>query len=158
MELDAIDLRILAILQNNGRITNAQLAKDVGLSPPAALSRVRRLEGAGIIRKYVALLDRQKLGYDLLAIVAVSISHHRVASMEQIREKLIAFDQVMECFQTAGDVDFLMKVVCEDMERFTTFMNNELSSLPGIQNIQTSIVIDTLKSATSLKVEHPGAC
>lgn len=150
--LDSTDKKILNILQANGRITNARLAQEVGLSPPAVLERVRRLEASGIIEKYVAILDRQQAGFDIQTIVMVCLSHHQISSLQDVKERLTQMEEVLECHQLTGEVDFLMKVVVKDMKSYTDFVNNKLSGIPGIQNVKTSFILDTLKNCTALRL------
>ncbi|WP_028583816.1 Lrp/AsnC family transcriptional regulator [Desulfogranum mediterraneum] len=152
MSFDRIDTKILNILQQDGRITNARLAKEIGISPPAMLERVRRLEASGVIDHYAAILDREKAGFGLLAIVIVSLSLHQIPSLQQIKEQLVELEEVQECLQLTGDVDFLLKVAIKDMRTYTDFINDSLSGIPGIQNIRTSFVLDTLKSETMLPI------
>ena len=152
MQLDQMDIQILQILQGNGRITNTKLAKHVGISPPSMLERVRKLEASGIIDKYVALINRKKIGYGLMAIIIVSLSLHQVSSLKKVVEKLAALEEVQECYQLTGDVDFLLKVAVKDMDSYTDFVNHKLSGIPGIQNIKTSFVLDIVKSSTSFNL------
>jgi Lrp/AsnC family leucine-responsive transcriptional regulator len=149
---DETDKKILSILQDDGRITNSRLAQQVGLSPPAVLERVRRLEASGIIERYVALLDRQKAGFDIQTIVMVCLSHHQIQSLESVKERLTRMDEVLECHQLTGEVDFLLKVAVKDMNSYTDFVNNKLSGIPGIQNVKTSFILETLKNCTSLQL------
>ncbi len=150
--LDINDKKILTILQGDGRITNARLAQQVGLSPPAVLERVRRLEASGVISGYVALLDREKAGFGLQTIVMVCLSHHQVSSLRHVKERLTTMDEVLECHQLTGEVDFLLKVAVKDMNAYTEFVNNKLSGIPGIQNVKTSFILETLKNTTALKL------
>lgn len=150
--LDTTDKKILNILQQSGRITNARLAQEVGLSPPAVLERVRRLESSGIIEKYVALLDRELAGFGLQTIVMVCLSHHQISSLQNVKERLTQMDEVLECHQLTGEVDFLLKVAVKDMHSYTDFVNNKLSGIPGIQNVKTSFILETLKNSTALKL------
>lgn len=152
MVLDKTDINILEILQENGRISNVKLAEKIGISPPSMLERVRKLEAAGIIDKYVALIDRKKIGYGLMAIIIVSLSLHQVSSLKLVMEKLAGLEEVQECYQLTGDVDFLLKVTTRDMDSYTDFVNHKLSGIPGIQNIKTSFVLDTIKASTSFKL------
>lgn len=152
MTLDKTDIRILEILQENGRITNAKLAGMIGISPPSMLERVRKLEASGVIDKYVALINSKKIGYGLTAIIIVSLSLHQVSSLKLVVENLAALEEVQECYQLTGDVDFLMKVATKDMDSYTDFVNNKLSGIPGIQNIKTSFVLNTIKSSTRFKL------
>jgi len=150
--LDTIDKKILTILQQDGRITNARLAQKVGLSPPAVLERVRRLEGSGVIAKYVAILDREQTGFGLQTIVMVCLSHHQISSLQNVKERLTSMTEVLECHQLTGEVDFLLKVAVKDMNAYTNFVNNKLSGIPGIQNVKTSFILETLKNNTALKL------
>lgn len=149
--LDDTDKKILTILQDNGRITNSKLAQQIGLSPPAVLERVRRLESSGVIDKYVALLDRKKTGFEIQTIVMVCVSHHQIPSLEDVIKRLTSMEEVLECYQLTGEVDFLLKVVVKDMTAYTHFVNSKLSGIPGIQNVKTSFILETMKSTTSLQ-------
>lgn len=149
---DAIDRKILTILQEDGRITNARLAQEVGLSPPAVLERVRRLESSGAIARYVAILDRQRAGFNVQTIVMVCLSHHQISSLQDVKERLTGMDEVLECHQLTGEVDFLLKVAVKDMNAYTHFVNYKLSGIPGIQNVKTSFILKTLKNNTALKL------
>jgi len=153
MAIDNTDIKILQILQSDGRITNAKLASEIGISPPAMLERVKRLEASGLIDKYVAILDHRKTGFGLLAIIMVSLSLHQISNLQNVKERLIILPEVLECYQLTGDVDFLLKVAIKDMNSYTAFVNNKLSGIPGIQNIKTSFVLDTLKSTTALHLK-----
>ncbi len=154
MTLDKTDVKILNIIQGDGRITNAKLAKEIGISPPAMLERVRRLEATGVIEEYVTILNREKTGFGLMAIVIVTLSLHQISSLQTVKERLIELDEVLECFQLTGDVDFLLKVAVKDMNTYTAFVNDKLSGIPGIQNIKTSFVLDTLKAGTMLNLKN----
>ena len=150
--MDRTDRRILNILQANGRITNSKLAAEIGISPPAMLERVKRLEASGMIQHYAALIDREKAGFGLLAIIILSVSMSQITSLTDVKLRLTALEEVLECFQLTGDVDFLLKVAAKDMPSYTAFINNKLTGIPGIQNIRTSFVLDTLKNTTVLRL------
>jgi Lrp/AsnC family leucine-responsive transcriptional regulator len=152
--MDRTDRRILNILQGNGRITNSKLAADIGISPPAMLERVKRLEASGMIRQYAALVDREKAGFGLLAIIIISVSLNNITSLKEVKRQLMALEEMQECFQLTGDVDFLLKVAVRDMPSYTTFINDKLTAIPGIQNIRTSFVLETLKSTTVLQLDE----
>ena len=153
MSLDATDIKILTLLQDNGRITNSRLAKEAGISPPAMLERVKRLEASGVIHQYVTLLDREKVGFGLLVMTMISLSFHQISSLQQVMEQLRALEEVLECYQITGDSDFLIKVAVKDMNSYTAFVNNKLSGIPGIQNITTSFVLETVKSTAALPIK-----
>ncbi len=150
--LDSTDKKILTFLQQDGRITNAKLASKIGLSPPAALERVKRLETSGVIDKYVAILNKEQVGFGIQTFIMVCLSHHQVSSLQTVIERLTEMEEVLECHQLTGDVDFLLKVAVKDMNAYTFFVNNRLSGIPGIQNVKTSFILDTLKSNNGLKI------
>jgi Lrp/AsnC family leucine-responsive transcriptional regulator len=152
--MDKTDKKILNILQEHGRITNSKLAAEIGISPPAMLERVKRLEASGMIRQYAALIDREKAGYGLLAIIIISVSLNDIKSLTDVKGKLVILEEVQECYQLTGDVDFLLKVAVRDMPSYTSFINDKLTGIPGIQNIRTSFVLETVKSTTMLKLHE----
>ena len=153
MSFDDIDKKILNILQEKGRITNAGLAKEIGISPPSMIERVKRLEASGVIDRYTAMLDMEQTGFGLLVLIMVSLSLHQISSLQKVKDSLIQLEEVLECYQVSGDVDFLLKVATKDMNSYKDFVNNKLSGIAGIQNIKTSFVLDTLKSTTALKIK-----
>jgi Lrp/AsnC family transcriptional regulator, leucine-responsive regulatory protein len=153
MKIDETDKKILEILQNDGRITNAKLAATIGISPPAMLERVRRLETAGVITSYTAVLDREKIGLEVMAIVSISIAAHELESIDRFREKLLALDEVLECHQVTGEDDFILKVVLENIKSYSEFAMKKLAGIPGIQNFKSSFVLNTIKHSNSLPVK-----
>src|SRR5438105_2391153 len=105
--IDDVDLQLLKLLQRDGRITNADLAKSVGLSPPSVLQRVRALERAGLVRGYTALLDPEKLGLKITAFAMISLSLHQDMPIERFRRSILEIDEVQECYHVSGEYDFL---------------------------------------------------
>jgi Lrp/AsnC family leucine-responsive transcriptional regulator len=152
MKLDETDIKILEILQDNGRITNAKLAATIGISPPAMLERVRRLETAGVISQFTALLDREKLGLEVMAIVSISLVVHELEFTDRFRERLLELDEVLECHQVTGDDDFILKVVLESIKSYSEFALKKLAAIPGIQNFKSSFVLSTIKSSNRLPI------
>lgn len=153
MKLDKIDKKILDTLQRDGRITNAKLAATVGISPPAMLERVRRLETAGVISKYVALVNREKIGLGVMAIVAISLAVHELESVDKFQEKLLALDEVLECHQVTGEDDFILKVALESIQAYSEFAMHKLAAIPGIRNFKSSFVLSTIKDSTCFPVK-----
>ncbi|WP_020587057.1 Lrp/AsnC family transcriptional regulator [Desulfobacter curvatus] len=143
--MDRIDKKILNILQENGRITNAKLSRMVGISAPATLERVKRLEAAGVISHFTAVVDPEKVGLPIMVIVSITLSLSKLSSVPLIKEKFAELDEVVECYQIAGAHDFILKVVAKDIKAYAEFMNQKLTQIQGIQSIQSSIVIDSLK-------------
>lgn len=160
IELDAIDRRILAILQENGRLSNQEIAERVNLSPSPCLRRIRRLEESGVIRSYVALLDAQKLGLDLLAYVNVRLEkrgptaagREGVTHAELFRAAVQTWPEVVACHAMTGDMDFLLRVQVEDMAHFSRFVQDQLLHHPSVIDVKSSFSLDTFKETTALPI------
>ena len=148
--LDETDVQILNLLQNDGRITNAELAKRVGLSPPSVLQRVRALEKSGLIRNYVAILEPELLGLRITALVMISLSLHQEQPIERFRRSIQEIPEITECYHVSGDFDFLLKVVVRDMRAYEVFLREKLSKIKGIGKITTNFVLATNKQATQI--------
>lgn len=153
MTLDETDKKILEILQKDGRITNAKLAQSVGISPPAMLDRVKRLEKSGVISRFVALLDRTQIGVGVIAFVSVSLSVHQLSSLDNFRNTISSLDEVLECYQISGDSDFILKVGLKSLDVYSDFVINKLTGIEGIQNIRSTFVLDTVKHSTALPLD-----
>jgi Lrp/AsnC family leucine-responsive transcriptional regulator len=151
--LDQIDRKILDLLQENGRITNAQLAKEAGISPPPMLDRVRKLETNGYIRKYVALVDPKKLNRATMAFVAISLSLHRQDAIQKFVREIQKIPEVLECHHITGENDYLLKVAVADMDGYEEFLLKKLTRFSGISKIKTSFILRTLKQETKIPVE-----
>jgi DNA-binding Lrp family transcriptional regulator len=150
--LDAIDRKILKELQDDGRITNVELASRVGISAPPCLRRVRALEEAGYIRGYRALLDEKKLGYEVTVFAMVHLA-------SQAEGDLVAFETfvrkeslVRECWMLSGEVDFLLKCVAPDLKTFQAFVER-LSAAPNMRNVKTSLVLRNAKDAAIVPMD-----
>lgn len=149
---DQLDHAILYELQTNGRISLADLARKIHLSPPAVYQRVKRLERAGVIKQYVALVDRQAAGYDLMCFIRVSIEPHTRENLAAFQAAIADQSCVLECYHTAGGHDLLLKVVVQKQQELERFINEQLMTLQGVQRIDTSLVLTEMKSTTALKV------
>ncbi len=145
MVLDRIDKKILNTLQVNGKTTNSKLSKIVGISAPATLERVKRLELAGVISHFTAVVDPEKIGFSIMAIVSISLSLSSLSSVACIKERFREIDEVVECYQIAGANDFVLKVIAKDIKTYGGFMNEKLTQIEGIQIIKSSFVIDNVK-------------
>jgi len=148
--LDEVDVQILAILQSDGRITNAELAKRVGLSPPSVLQRVRTLERAGLIKGYFALLDSERLGLKITALTMINLALHQEQPIERFRRAIQEIPEVLECYHVSGEFDFLLKIVVRDIRAYEVLMRERLSKIKGIQQIRTSFVLGTPKYNTQI--------
>lgn len=154
MKIDQTDKKILNILQSSSNITNTQLASDVGISPPAMLERVKRLERSGMIKNYVALVDHDLAGQGLMALVSVSLAIHEIESLDVFRESIRAIDEVLECYHVAGENDFQLKVVVPDIKAYRTFVVDKLTIVPGVNRIKTTFVLDTFKFKTDIAINR----
>jgi Lrp/AsnC family transcriptional regulator, leucine-responsive regulatory protein len=154
--LDAIDRKILTLLQENGRTTNVKLAAEVGLSPPTVLERVRKLEEHGVIQKYVALLEPAKIGRGMSAYVLVSLTHHTKKNIDKFRREIRLQPEVLECYHLAGEGDFLLKVVEKDIDAYRDFLVGRLTGMEGVQQVRTMIVFETIKRETSMTIDKIG--
>ncbi len=150
LDADKFDLAILRELQANGRISNADLARRVHLSPPAVHARVRRLERDGVIRQYTALLDGEKVGYDMLCFVHLCLERHQPQQYQEVREALERMPQVLECYHVTGEYDYLLKVVIRNRKDLDRFVVEQLTPVPGIARVHTSIALNEVKSTTVL--------
>ncbi len=153
MNLDEIDVKILNTLQENGRTTNAQLAAEAGISPPGMLERVKRLERAGVMKKYVALIDHEKIGKGTMAMVQVSLAIHQLPSIDSFTEEINKLHEVLECYHITGEEDFLLKVVVENIQAYEKFILEKLTRIKGIEKIKTSFVLSTIKYNTHIPVQ-----
>jgi Lrp/AsnC family transcriptional regulator, leucine-responsive regulatory protein len=144
--LDALDDKIIDALRKEGRISNLELAAQVGLSPSQCLRRVRRLEDAGVIRGYTALIDDASLGFDIAAWVVITIRKGTVGSRERVMHLLQGHRAVVTGHGITGDVDFLIQVRARNMAEFTRFLVDELNGHPDILSTQSYICLDALKS------------
>lgn len=142
--LDAIDLKILAELQNDGSITNVELARRVGLSAPPCLRRVRALEEAGIIKGYRTLLDPQLLGYEVICFAMVQLASQTQADLAAFQDRIADWPTVRECWTLSGEVDFILKCVATNMTAFQNFVG-DLTSLPNVRNVRTALSLDKVK-------------
>ena len=145
--LDAIDWRILAELQNDGRMTNVELARRVGISAPPCLRRVRALEEAGLIRGYRALLDPRGLGYDIVAFAMVGLGHQSEADLVAFENRVAGWPMVRECHAVSGDVDFILKCTARDFPSFQAFIIDELTKAENVTSVRTALTLRRVKDA-----------
>ena len=150
--LDAIDRRILALLQENAKLPQAEVAKAVGLTAPSVNERIRKLERGGFIRGYAALLDERKLGYDITAFIEVFIEHPKFE--EDFIGIMGTLDEVLECHHITGEFSILLKVRVTDMTAFRRLLIEKLNSVRGVRQTRTLMVLATSKEAHRIRVEH----
>lgn len=153
--LDVIDRKILQTLQREARISNVDLAKRVHLSPTPCFERVRRLEEAGYIERYVALLNPKKLGMGLLAFVEVSLDKTNPTAFDRFRSTVAGMVEVQECHMVAGGFDYLLKVRITDMEAYRRFLGDRISALPGVNRTHTYFVMEETKATQEVTIPGP---
>lgn len=151
--MDAIDLLILETLQANGRITNSDLAKKVGLSAPSVLERVRKLEDAHVITGYEARINAEKVGRGQTCFVAVSLALHQTDSIEVFQKNINRIPEVMECFHITGEEDYLLRIVVRDMKHYEELLLNHITKIPGLSKIKTMVVLSPLKTESRLNLD-----
>jgi len=152
-KFDDIDKTILVLLQKNGRITNAQLASEAGISPSAMLERVKRLEKNGVIRQYVALLNPEKIGRCMFGLVSVSLAMHKYSSIHRFEMEISKLSEVLECYHIAGEYDFLIKIVVSSMKEYEDFLIKRLTKIEGINKVHTNFILSTVKHSTKIPID-----
>ena len=150
MQLDAIDLRILAQLQQDGSLTNVELARRVHLSPSPCLARVKALESAGVIERYVALANAKALGLGLNVFISISLKSQSKESLADFERRIAEHDEVMECYLMTGDSDYLIRVAVPDIAALERFILEQLTPIPGIEKIRSSFALKQVRYKTAL--------
>jgi Lrp/AsnC family leucine-responsive transcriptional regulator len=153
-ELDKIDLQILKILQENGRITNLQLSTEIGLSPAPTLERVRKLENAEYIKSYHAVVDEEKLGLGIKTFIQVSLDFHKSNTIEIFLDAIQHIDEVTECHHVTGQCDFLLKVYVRDIKLYEQLIMEKISRIPVVKTFQTMMIMSTSKRESTLPLEY----
>ena len=153
MGIDNFDRQILRLLQQDGRISNQDLADRIGLSPSPCLRRVRALEEAGVIKGYRALLDAKALGYTLMALIYISMDKHTPERFENFEQKIREISEVLECLLVTGqDADYQIKVVVHDMDAFQDLLLNRITRIQGVTGVHSSFVLRRVVDKTALPV------
>jgi DNA-binding Lrp family transcriptional regulator len=147
---DATDIKILNLLQENAKLTNVELASRINLSPSPCLAQVRALEQAGIINRYVTLLDPSKLALGISVFVQIGMERQVEQNLNDFQATIIGYAEVMECYLMTGDFDYLIRVVVHDMPALERFIIDKLSKIPGISNIKSSLALKQVKYKTAL--------
>lgn len=152
--LSRSDHKILKVLQADGGVTNVQLAERVGMSPSPCLRRVKQLEAQGVISGYAARLDRRKVGLDILALVEVQVDRHNETVADAFRAAILRETAVTECYSVTGAFDYLLKVVSPNLDAFADFAMKRLLRMPGVKEVRSSLILETLKDSTVLPLDH----
>ncbi len=150
MTLDTLDLRILAELQQDGSLTNVELARRVHLSPSPCLARVKALEAAGVIERYVALANAKALGLGLNVFINISLKEQSKDKLAAFEQRIAEHDEVMECYLMTGDSDYLIRVAVPDIAALEKFILEQLTPIPGIEKIRSSFALKQVRYKTAL--------
>ncbi len=150
MNLDKIDIRILKELQQDGSLSNVELARRVHLSPSPCLARVKALEAAGVIGRYVALANPKALGLDLNVFINISLKEQSKQALAAFEERIAEHEEVMECYLMTGDSDYLIRVAVADIAALERFILDQLTPIPGIEKIRTSFTLKQVRYKTAL--------
>ncbi len=150
MNLDKIDIRILKELQQDGSLSNVELARRVHLSPSPCLARVKALEAAGVIGRYVALANPKALGLDLNVFINISLKEQSKQALAAFEERIAEHEEVRECYLMTGDSDYLIRVAVADIAALERFILDQLTPIPGIEKIRTSFTLKQVRYKTAL--------
>jgi Lrp/AsnC family transcriptional regulator, leucine-responsive regulatory protein len=147
LKLDSVDLKILKILQDDGRISNLELSQMIGLSPAPTLERVKKLEKAGIIKGYQAVLDLYRLGLGTETFMQVSLAYNKQNAIDNFMEQISKIDEIIECYQITGASDFILRILVKDVSAYEALVREKLSHVTEITNMQTMVILSTIKKA-----------
>lgn len=154
LKLDATDRKILEILQNDANITNAQLAKEIGLSPAPTLERVNKLEGSGVIRSYHAVIDPASVNLGVSTFVMVSLKGHNKENIDKFVNAINQIDEVIECHHITGAGDFILKLVSSDITTYQQLMLEKVSNIDVVDSLQTMVILSTFKDSKTLPIPN----
>jgi len=149
-DLDPVDKKILQLLQHNARMTHKELSARLDLSITPVFERVKKLERKGYIKHYAAILNPEKLNHGLTVFIHVKLQVHSNTNIVQLVEEINHLDEVMECYHITGENDYLLKILIKDMKAYEAFVVDKLTKIKGIANLNSSIVMSTIKSKTEL--------
>ncbi|MEQ9405249.1 MAG: Lrp/AsnC family transcriptional regulator [Cyclobacteriaceae bacterium] len=154
IKLDEIDRKILDILQSNAKITNAQLSKDIGLSPAPTLERVKKLETSGIIKSYHATLDTERVGLSVNTFVLVSLKGHNKKNIDYFINEINKIQEVIECHHITGSGDFILKIIARDIQSYQKLMLEKVSDIEVVDGLQSMVILSTFKDSKVMPVPH----
>jgi len=153
IELSSLDLKLLKLLQQDARISTAELADKVGLSQSPCWRRICRLEEAGVIRKKVVLLDNEKVGMKVVIFTSVNLSTHYGKTLQEFEQQVKTFPEVVECYTMTGSMDYMLKIVTKDMPHYEKFAREQLAQIPNIREMHSNVAITRIKDTTELPLD-----
>lgn len=148
VNLDVTDKKILNLLQQNSKANIKEIALKIGLTQTPTYERIKRLEKAGVIKNYIAVLDKEKVGYTIEVFCQVTLLVHSKEMITRFENAINKIDEVMECFHVAGNYDYLLKIIVKDMNSYQAFLKNKLSVLDSVANVQSTFVMSATKDST----------
>ncbi len=154
LEADKIDFQILRILQENGRITNLQLSNEIGLSPAPTLERVRKLENAGYIKSYHALVDEELLGLGIKTFIQVQLDFHKNNTIQIFVDEIQHIKEITECHHVTGECDFLLKIYVKDIKSYERLIMDKISKISVVKTFQTMMILSTSKKEPAVPLEY----
>lgn len=154
LKLDKIDRKILEILQSDGRITNAQLSKEIGLSPAPTLERVKKLEQSGIIKSYHAKLDTAKINLGVSTFVQVTLRGHNKENIDEFLKEINVIEEVIECHHITGSGDFILKIMAKDIASYQKLMLEKVSDIKVVDSLQSLVILSTFKDSKVLPIPN----
>lgn len=152
--MDAIDIRILKILQSNAGLSINEIADRINLSHSSCWRRIRQLQERGIIRRNVALLDREKLGFEFVVFVMVSLVSQTGTALEEFESSIRGFLEVLECYTMTGQADYMLKIVTRDMRHYEDFVRNNLAQLPNVREFHSHVAVTKIKDTLELPLDN----
>jgi Lrp/AsnC family leucine-responsive transcriptional regulator len=155
LSVDEIDRKLLAALQSNGRISNADLARGVDLAPSSTLDRVRKLEERGLIRGYRAVLDPSELGYQVQAMVLISLDRHQAGPIDEFEARVRAVPEVVTCLHVTGRYDYIVHVLVRDIDHLRNLLTHGLGAIRGVEKLETLLVLSTVKDDHGFPLNGP---
>lgn len=153
ISLDEKDRKLLGYLQEDARISNAELARRIDLSPPGLQKRIRRLEQHGVIDRYVTLINREALGFDMLCLIQVTMRRHEPQAIHRFRILVQDMPEVLECYSVTGEFDYLLKIAVRNRKHLEHFLMDDLTPIPGMDTIRTSLVLRGIKETTAVSLD-----
>lgn len=154
IKIDSVDRNIIKVLQQEGRIANKELSERIGLTTTPTLERVRRLEREGVIEGYAAKVNKESVGRGFVAFVKVTLKVHQLNLLEEFTSAIQKIPEILACYHTTGDGDFLLQVVARDTKDYEQLMRNKLTTLPDVERLHTSIVLNTIKEQSPIPVYY----
>jgi Lrp/AsnC family leucine-responsive transcriptional regulator len=155
IKLDSIDRKILELLQTNSNITNAQLAQEVGLSPAPTLERVKKLETAGVIKSYHAVIDAASVGLGVSTFVMASLKGHNKENIAKFMKAIADIEEIVECHHVTGQADFILRIVCTDIPSYQNLMLEKVTNIEVVDNLQSMVILSTFKDSKIVPIPEP---